>query len=259
MSSKLALLIIVFVTISTVGAFAYAGVHSMTDAHEPQRSVEPNAIDAQDEEFILQAALLAARGDLKKQLPILRTLAEVYRSQNRLKEEESCLLKAIGIVHALEGSSSVSLGASYMRLSAIYFAMEDYIRAELAGKTAVDIFGKSCGMDSINLALAYNNLGWIEMKHKNYSAAESHISAALSILRKTIGRKHLLYGLVSENLGVLLLQKGEHANSLKAYKEALSVLSKKLPANDPVVIDLNNRCAEVRNLLNRKTADRHCE
>jgi len=238
-------------------ANAFAGIHSIPGASPSQIDAERGAMpDASEQELILQAALLAAKGNFEKQLPILQTLAEIYREQSRLHEEESCLLRVIGILHSQDGLSSVYAATAYLRLSSIYFAMEEFQKAEMAGQSAIDIFRKSCGSASVNLAMAYNNLGWIELKLKKFDKSESHLLLALEILRRTVGSSHILYGLISQNLGELFWQRGNAANASKWYRQALKILNKNLPPGDAAIVGLTRRYAESQQLLDKKARTR---
>lgn len=238
-------------------ANAFAGIHTIPGASPSRIDGERGAMpDPSEQELILQAALLAAKGNLEKQLPILQTLAEIYREQSRLHEEESCLLRVIGILHSRDGISSVYAAIAYLRLSSIYFEMEEFQKAEMAGQSAIDVFRKSCGSASVNLALAYNNLGWIELKMKKFDKAESHLLQALEILRRTIGSNHMLYGLISQNLGELFWQRGNAEHASKWYRQALKILNKNLPPGDAAIVGLTRRYAESQQLLEKKAGSR---
>ena len=235
--------------LTATSADAFVGIHKIPMMPSGRIAAEKNAMpDDSDSEIILQAALLAARDNFEKQLPILQSLAEIYRDQSRRKEEEACLLKIIGILHAVDGLSSVYAATEYMRLSSIYFEMEDFQKAEMAGQTAVYIFRKSCGPSSLNLALACNNLGWIEVKMKKFASAESHLSLALSILRRNLGNNHVLYGLIMQNFGELYWQRGDFAAAYKWYTQALRVLSRNLSPDDAAIVGLSRRCKEAEAL-----------
>ncbi|MBA3859486.1 MAG: hypothetical protein C0507_21490 [Cyanobacteria bacterium PR.3.49] len=239
---------LVLLSLSGIPAHSFAGKQKLEIFEVVPQEEAWTDSDYDNAEIALQAALLATNGDFNKQLPVLAGLADLYHERKKYKEEVTALLDLIKVMGCIDDYPAIPLAAQHLRLSTVYYELEDFRSAAKSAQTAVEIFRGSCGPDSPNLALAYNNLGWIEQKLGSLDAALEHFEKSLAIVNKNLGKKSLLYGLISENLAVLYTQKGEHEAAYFWYRSALKTLGDYLDKDDPLVSDLLNRCNQSRSL-----------
>jgi len=251
------LLILALLCLNGIAAHSFAGSQSYEAQHRGSEEEKTwTDSDYDDAEIALQAALLATQGDFNKQLPVLQGLADIYHERQKYNEEISTLLALIKVMYSIDDYPIIPLAAQQLRLSTVYYLLDDYQSAASAGRMAVALLKKDSLQEPTNLALACNNLGWVELKLGNFDAALKLFEESLSILSKSVGKKSLLYGLISENLGALYTQKGEHRSAFIWYQASLKTLAEYLPKDDPVTIEIVRRCNRAR-LLSKTTNKQH--
>lgn len=247
------LLILALLCLNGIAAHSFSGSQSYEAQHRGSQEEETwTDSDYDDAEIALQAALLATQGDFNKQLPVLQGLADIYHERQKYNEEISTLLALIKVMYSIDDYPIIPLAAQQLRLSTVYYLLDDYQSAASAGRMAVDLLKKDRGQEPTNLALACNNLGWVELKLGNFDAALKLFEESLSVLSKSVGKKSLLYGLISENLGALYTQKGDHRSAFIWYQASLKTLAEYLPKDDAVTVEIVRRCNRAR-LLSKTT------
>lgn len=210
---------------------------------QSQKEHDADDLKLNDQEFTLRAALLMTN-DIGLQLFILQALIDLLHDQQRPEDERDALLAWVQLAKQESSFPLVILATQNLRLSYVYFTLNELQNAEIAAGLAVEMYKVSCGNISPNVALAQNNLGWIALKAGHFAFAEQNLNSSLDILNKTVGKKSLIYGMISENLGAFYSQTENPRKALHFYKVCLKVFKKFLAKDDIQIAEIQRRCQE---------------
>jgi tetratricopeptide (TPR) repeat protein len=115
---------------------------------------------------------------------VLNELGQLELRRNNLDAAEQALARALTINRELYGSQHFRVANSLANLGGVYFAHDQFPRAEQLLRQAVDVFTATLTADHVNTAIAEIKLGRIlSREHRNREAAD-YLQRGLAVVQK---------------------------------------------------------------------------
>lgn len=164
---------------------------------------------------------------------VLVNLADAYEKQQKYKEEEPVLLRALEIWKKNTGEESAMVARIFDSLGVIHAAQGKNEEAEKELKLSISMFEKLKGKESEGLAISINNLGGFYANQGDYEQAEPLIKKAIKLQEKNLGVNHIDVASSLINLAGFELIKKNNAEAEALYKRALSIKEKFYGTSNP--------------------------
>jgi tetratricopeptide (TPR) repeat protein len=134
-------------------------------------------------------------------------LASVLLYKGSLKESQQLLQRALNIVKARqprdESIEAIILNAFGM----LYWRLNDYKRARIFFKQAVDHIKRGSDRTDVRLAELLNNLAALDSINGDYKSAEDSFRQVLHIIERIRGTDDVACSSVLQNLGLIYIQR----------------------------------------------------
>ncbi len=146
------------------------------------------------------------------------------------------------------------LGKSYNNLAAVYYAQEDYARAEPLMRRALTQLQEAQGTDNTEVAQTMKNLAALYYLQGNRREAESLLKRSLAILERVHGPGHAYVATVLSNLAGLYQADGRYWEAEPLLTRSLQIWEGLLGSDHPDVERSRALLAQVReaNLARRE-------
>ena len=143
-------------------------------------------------------------------------------------------------------SGDARLGRSYNNLAAVYYAQEDYERAEPLMRRALAQLREALGPDNTDVAQTMKNLAALYYLQGNRSEAEALLKQSLEILEKAHGPNHAFVATVLSNLAGLYQAEGRYQDAEPLLTRSLAIWESLLGSDHPDVVRSRSLLAKVR-------------
>lgn len=143
-------------------------------------------------------------------------------------------------------SGDPRLGKSYNNLAAVYYAQEDYARAEPLMRRALGQLREALGPENTDVAQTMKNLAALYYLQGNRREAEGLLKQALVVLEKVHGPNHAFVATVLSNLAGLYQAENRYQEAEPLLTRSLSIWESLLGTDHPDVIKSRSLLAQVR-------------
>lgn len=152
---------------------------------------------------------------------------------------------------ALETAESFSsddprLGKSFNNLAAVYYAQEDYARAEPLMRRALGQLREALGPENTEVAQTMKNLAALYFLQGNRSEAEALLKQALEILENVHGPNHAFVATVLSNLAGLYQAEDRYQDAEPLLTRSLAIWEGLLGVDHPDVVRSRALLEQVR-------------
>jgi tetratricopeptide (TPR) repeat protein len=138
------------------------------------------------------------------------------------------------------------LGKSYNNLAAVYYAQEDYERAEPLMRRALAQLRESLGPENTEVAQTMKNLAALYYLQGNRSEAEALLKQSLEILEAVHGPNHAFVATVLSNLAGLYQAENRFGEAEPLLTRSLRIWESLLGSQHPDVVRSRELLAKVR-------------
>jgi tetratricopeptide (TPR) repeat protein len=152
-------------------------------------------------------------------------------------------------------SGDARLGKSYNNLAAVYYAQEDYERAEPLMRRALAQLREAIGPENTDVAQTMKNLAALYYLQGNRSEAEALLKQSLTILEKVHGPNHAFVATVLSNLAGLYQAEDRYQDAEPLLTRSLKIWESLLGAEHPDVIRSRRLLAQVREARGGEAAE----
>lgn len=151
-------------------------------------------------------------------------------------------------LEAAEGfpSGDARLGKSFNNLAAVYYAQEDYARAEPLMRRALGELRETLGPDDTEVAQTMKNLAALYYLQGNRAEAEALLKQALEILEQVHGPNHAFVATVLSNLAGLYQSENRYQDAEPLLTRSLAIWESLLGPDHPDVARSRTLLANVR-------------
>ena len=143
-------------------------------------------------------------------------------------------------------SGDARLGKSYNNLAAVYYAQEDYERAEPLMRRALAQLRETLGPENTEVAQTMKNLAALYYLQGNRSEAEALLKQSLEILENVHGPNHAFVATVLSNLAGLYQSEDRYADAEPLLTRSLRIWESLLGTDHPDVVRSRTLLAQVR-------------
>lgn len=143
-------------------------------------------------------------------------------------------------------SGDPRLGKSYNNLAAVYYAQEDYERAEPLMRRALAQLRETIGPENTDVAQTMKNLAALYYLQGNRSEAEALLKQSLAILEKVHGPNHAFVATVLSNLAGLYQAEDRYLDAEPLLTRSLRIWESLLGTDHPDVVRSRELLAKVR-------------
>ncbi len=143
-------------------------------------------------------------------------------------------------------SGDSRLGKSYNNLAAVYYAQEDYERAEPLMRRALAQLRETIGPENTDVAQTMKNLAALYYLQGNRSEAEALLKQSLAILEKVHGPNHAFVATVLSNLAGLYQAEDRYLEAEPLLTRSLKIWEGLLGTEHPDVVRSRELLAKVR-------------
>lgn len=143
-------------------------------------------------------------------------------------------------------SGDARLGKSYNNLAAVYYAQEDYERAEPLMRRALAQLRETIGPENTDVAQTMKNLAALYYLQGNRSEAEALLKQSLAILEKVHGPNHAFVATVLSNLAGLYQAEDRYLDAEPLLTRSLKIWESLLGTDHPDVVRSRELLAKVR-------------
>ena len=143
-------------------------------------------------------------------------------------------------------SGDSRLGKSYNNLAAVYYAQEDYERAEPLMRRALAQLRETIGPENTDVAQTMKNLAALYYLQGNRSEAEALLKQSLAILEKVHGPNHAFVATVLSNLAGLYQAEDRYLDAEPLLTRSLKIWEGLLGTEHPDVVRSRELLAKVR-------------
>ena len=143
-------------------------------------------------------------------------------------------------------ASDPRLGKSYNNLAAVYYAQEDYERAEPLMRRALAQLRESLGPENTEVAQTMKNLAALYYLQGNRSEAEALLKQSLEILESVHGPNHAFVATVLSNLAGLYQAENRYLDAEPLLARSLRIWESLLGSDHPDVVRSRELLADLR-------------
>ncbi|NJM91907.1 MAG: tetratricopeptide repeat protein, partial [Rhodospirillaceae bacterium] len=143
-------------------------------------------------------------------------------------------------------SGDARLGKSYNNLAAVYYAQEDYERAEPLMRRALAQLREALGPENTEVAQTMKNLAALYYLQGNRSEAEALLKQSLQILEAVHGPNHAFVATVLSNLAGLYQAESRFRDAEPLLTRSLRIWESLLGPQHPDVVRSRELLAKVR-------------
>lgn len=143
-------------------------------------------------------------------------------------------------------SDDPRLGKSYNNLAAVYYAQEDYARAEPLMRRALAQLREALGPENTEVAQTMKNLAALYYLQGNRSEAEALLKQSLAILEEVHGPNHAFVATVLSNLAGLYQAEDRFQDAEPLLTRSLAIWESLLGSDHPDVVRSRSLLAQVR-------------
>ncbi|MDH3659825.1 MAG: tetratricopeptide repeat protein [Alphaproteobacteria bacterium] len=143
-------------------------------------------------------------------------------------------------------SGDARLGKSYNNLAAVYYAQEDYARAEPLMRRALAQLREALGPENTDVAQTMKNLAALYYLQGNRSEAEALLKQSLEILENVHGPNHAFVATVLSNLAGLYQAEDRFQEAEPLLTRSLTIWESLLGSDHPDVVRSRSLLAQVR-------------
>ena len=143
-------------------------------------------------------------------------------------------------------SGDARLGKSYNNLAAVYYAQEDFVRAEPLMRRALAQLRETLGPVNTEVAQTMKNLAALYYLQGNRSEAEALLKQSLEILESIHGPNHAFVATVLSNLAGLYQSEDRYGDAEPLLTRSLSIWESLLGSDHPDVVRSRTLLADVR-------------
>ncbi|MGI9417915.1 MAG: tetratricopeptide repeat protein [Geminicoccaceae bacterium] len=143
-------------------------------------------------------------------------------------------------------SDDPRLGKSFNNLAAVYYAQEDYARAEPLMRRALAQLRQALGPENTEVAQTMKNLAALYFLQGNRSEAEALLKQALAILESVHGPNHAFVATVLSNLAGLYQAEDRYQDAEPLLTRSLAIWEGLLGVDHPDVVRSRALLAQVR-------------
>jgi tetratricopeptide (TPR) repeat protein len=165
--------------------------------------------------------------------------------QQNYSEAESHFEDALEAAERFQ-SNDPRLGKSYNNLAAVYYAQEDYGRAEPLMRRALDQLRESLGPDNTEVAQTMKNLAALYYLQGNRTEAEGLLQQALVVMERVHGPNHAYVATVLSNLAGLYQADNRYQDAEPLLTRSLTIWESLLGPDHPDVSRSRSLLAQVR-------------
>ena len=165
--------------------------------------------------------------------------------QQNYSEAESHFEDALEAAERFQ-SNDPRLGKSYNNLAAVYYAQEDYGRAEPLMRRALEQLRESLGPDNTEVAQTMKNLAALYYLQGNRTEAEGLLQQALVIMERAHGPNHAYVATVLSNLAGLYQADNRYQDAEPLLTRSLKIWESLLGPDHPDVARSRSLLAQVR-------------
>lgn len=140
----------------------------------------------------------------------------------------------------------VRLGKSYNNLAAVYYAQEDYERAEPLMRRALAQLRETLGPENTEVAQTMKNLAALYYLQGNRSEAEALLKQSLEILEKVHGPNHAFVATILSNLAGLYQSEDRYGEAEPLLTRSLAIWESLLGSDHPDVVRSRDLLDRVR-------------
>lgn len=153
---------------------------------------------------------------------VLESLADVLSMQERYKEAEPLLARAVELTTTFFGPDHVETAISLNKLAGVYFSLSRYRQAEPLSRKALAIYEKSKGTDHYDAGCICANLARLLDAQGDQVRAEPMYKRAITIKSRVLGQSHAEVLALIEPYALMLELQGriEEADELRREKPA---------------------------------------
>ena len=143
-------------------------------------------------------------------------------------------------------SGDARLGKSFNNLAAVYYAQEDYARAEPLMRRALAELRETLGPEDTEVAQTMKNLAALYYLQGNRGEAEALLKQALVILEQVHGPNHAFVATVLSNLAGLYQSENRYQDAEPLLTRSLAIWESLLGPDHPDVVRSRTLLANVR-------------
>lgn len=143
-------------------------------------------------------------------------------------------------------SGDARLGKSFNNLAAVYYAQEDYARAEPLMRRALAELRETLGPEDTEVAQTMKNLAALYYLQGNRGEAEALLKQALVILEQVHGPNHAFVATVLSNLAGLYQSENRYQDAEPLLTRSLAIWESLLGPDHPDVVRSRALLANVR-------------
>ena len=143
-------------------------------------------------------------------------------------------------------SGDPRLGKSYNNLAAVYYAKQEYERAEPLMRRALAQLREAIGPENTDVAQTMKNLAALYYLQGNRSEAEALLKQSLTILEKVHGPNHAFVATVLSNLAGLYQAEDRYQEAEPLLTRSLRIWESLLGTEHPDVVRSRELLAKVR-------------
>ncbi len=165
--------------------------------------------------------------------------------QKRFSEAERHFEAALEAAERFPSGDS-RLGKSYNNLAAVYYAQEDYERAEPLMRRALAQLRETIGPENTDVAQTMKNLAALYYLQGNRSEAEALLKQSLTILEKVHGPNHAFVATVLSNLAGLYQAEDRYRDAEPLLTRSLRIWESLLGTDHPDVVRSRELLSKVR-------------
>ncbi len=143
-------------------------------------------------------------------------------------------------------SGDARLGKSYNNLAAVYYAQEDFGRAEPLMRRALAQLRETLGPENTEVAQTMKNLAALYYLQGNRSEAEALLKQSLEILENVHGPNHAFVATVLSNLAGLYQSEDRYGDAEPLLTRSLRIWESLLGSDHPDVVRSRALLTEVR-------------
>ncbi|MCA9803196.1 MAG: tetratricopeptide repeat protein [Cyanobacteria bacterium HKST-UBA02] len=151
-------------------------------------------------------------------LMTLEYFADILCQKRKFQEAEGLLTELLEIKTSLMGGHHIRVGTTHNTLAGLYFALNDYPKAEEHCRKALDIHLKLLGEQNEDVVAIMQNLAMVCHAQQKYDDAEPLYVKALDAAQKVYGAEHPGVADIAEHYAGLMDATGRTVESNECKK-----------------------------------------
>jgi TonB family protein len=193
----------------------------------------------------LEMAVKELGPDHEKIPVLLINLGHVNMLLGKYDDAEKYLSEAEKKIKPGQANAGSNLIAVHEDLANVYAGRKELDKTRTELKTAIDLRAKNNGPDDPLIADLYGMLARLDVADKKYDSAGKHIDQGMQIIVAKYGKDNNRVAGFLTMQGDLAMVENKPKNAEKSYLQAMGILRKNLVADDPNVLAMHKKLANM--------------